>query len=358
MSTPTKSSWIKECLAVLACFAISMTGAIPANGATRMVLLEKFSVTWCPHCMATASALDDLLEDHGDRFIPLEIFSTTASGGRYQIPWGRSRALDFYRVPGYPTAWFDGTVNRLGDADAYAAYLGRVNARLAIPTDVLVGLSATRTGDRTYAVTASVGLEPTGIPKTVRVSMVEALDHFGVFDDNTTIPRNTLKHVLEGGFDVALTPGQTTLVTRTITLDDDSLEQFEDIRLIAWAQTPAASGPAEVFNASQFSLSDTIAGDFDGNGIVDGADLNDWKGAFGRTGAADANGDSVSDGSDLLAWQRTLGNSRPPAAAPSTPIPEPTTPMLLAASIVLFATFFRSREVARRFGREASDGPL
>jgi hypothetical protein len=59
-----------------------------------------------------------------------------------------------------------------------------------------------------------------------------------------------------------------------------------------------------------------IPGDFNGNQIVDGADLAEWRAEFGSSGAdADADGDS--DGSDFLIWQRQL--TAPPAAA----VPEP-----------------------------------
>ncbi len=51
--------------------------------------------------------------------------------------------------------------------------------------------------------------------------------------------------------------------------------------------------------------------DFNGDGLVDGGDLNDWKGGFGtpagaQPGDGDANGDGDVDGGDFLAWQRQL----------------------------------------------------
>jgi hypothetical protein len=343
MYRPCRRVWspMRACSMALVLLAAN---ASVARSAQRTVLLEKLSATWCPHCMAAAQALDELVEDYGDRFIPLEIFSTSARGGLYQIPWGQARTFDFYKLTGYPTAWFDGVTSRLGDASAYSAYLSRVNSRLAVPTDVVVGVSATRTGNRTYDVTASVSLEPAGIAKTVRVSLVEALDYYGVYDDDSTVPRNTLKYVLEGGFDVALTPGQTQRITRSITFDDASWTQFEDVRLVAWAQAPASTGPAEVYNASQFSLADTMLGDFDRNGVVNGADLGTWKNAFAKNGSADANGNGVSDGGDFLIWQRTFGNSGPPHA--SAPIPEPAAHMLLLTCCIAAARVRKHRPEA------------
>ena len=47
-----------------------------------------------------------------------------------------------------------------------------------------------------------------------------------------------------------------------------------------------------------------IAGDFNHDWLVDGADLAIWQGAFGTNADGDANGDGVSDGADLLLWQQ------------------------------------------------------
>lgn len=53
--------------------------------------------------------------------------------------------------------------------------------------------------------------------------------------------------------------------------------------------------------------------DYNGNNIVDGADLTEWQSSFGVDAGADANGDGVSNGADFLAWQTSLGES--PTAA-------------------------------------------
>jgi hypothetical protein len=78
-------------------------------------------------------------------------------------------------------------------------------------------------------------------------------------------------------------------------------------------------------------------GDFDGNHIVDGADLTVWKAGFALDDRADADNDSDSDGADFLAWQRSLGQS---ATAVTATVPEhgglPT--MLIGA--VFIAVFF------------------
>ena len=72
----------------------------------------------------------------------------------------------------------------------------------------------------------------------------------------------------------------------------------------------------------------SLDGDFNGDGFVDAADLNDpvlgWKARFG----ADLDGD------DFLTWQRNLGAGTPPATAAAAAVPEPTTALLALMGIV------------------------
>jgi hypothetical protein len=61
----------------------------------------------------------------------------------------------------------------------------------------------------------------------------------------------------------------------------------------------------------------TAIADFDGNGIVDGGDLNQWSDDFGINADSDADSDGDCDGVDFLAWQRQSGlTSAAPTSAP------------------------------------------
>ena len=79
------------------------------------------------------------------------------------------------------------------------------------------------------------------------------------------------------------------------------------------------------------------AGDFTGDGIVDGADLAAWKEAFAVSDRGDANGDNVTDGSDFLIWQRAFNGGTPAAAA----VPEPVSCSVLLTSFAALVAWRR-----------------
>ncbi|QEG34746.1 PEP-CTERM sorting domain-containing protein [Bythopirellula goksoeyrii] len=103
--------------------------------------------------------------------------------------------------------------------------------------------------------------------------------------------------------------------------------------------TPVAPLTATIFDWAYETDPDTaiiagdvgsfIPGDFDDDGDVDGADLNQWQGDYGVNGGSDADVDGDSDGRDFLIWQRSY--TGPMLVASSTSIPEPTSLALLAA---------------------------
>ena len=110
------------------------------------------------------------------------------------------------------------------------------------------------------------------------------------------------------------------------------------------------SGDVDIFQsasfgtvADEFLLADIIdingtaplQGDFDGNTVVEGADLPLWQAGFGRASGAgigdgDADFDGDADGNDFLIWQRNLGAGAPATAA----VPEPSSLLLLTTCLL------------------------
>lgn len=85
--------------------------------------------------------------------------------------------------------------------------------------------------------------------------------------------------------------------------------------------------------------------DFDGNNVVNAADLNVLKVNFGSgVGvfiAGDLDGDGRTDGADILLWQRQFGVTLPPVAVHV--IPEPSSAALLPLAIGIFISLRRMK---------------
>jgi hypothetical protein len=94
---------------------------------------------------------------------------------------------------------------------------------------------------------------------------------------------------------------------------------------------------SQMLTTGVLSVASAAAGnpaDFNGDGVVDGEDLNAWQLGFGSTGqtnnaAGDADGDSVVDGADFLVWQRAVGSGAGTKLT-SAAVPEPCGAMLAA----------------------------
>ena len=77
-----------------------------------------------------------------------------------------------------------------------------------------------------------------------------------------------------------------------------------------------------------------LSADFNHNGIVNGADLAIWQGAYGNSALGDADGDGDSDGRDFLSWQRQFGSGTG-ALVSAMQVPEPASVCVLLSSIFL-----------------------
>ena len=166
----------------------------------------------------------------------------------------------------------------------------------------------------------------------MQLYLVEALDNYGIYDDLSTVPRNTFWQALASGFDVTLNPGQTRQFTASIAIDDESWQHFADVRFIAWAQAPALVGPAEVYNATQLPLPPLIQGDYSRNGVVDAADYIVWRNTHGQSGTgllADGNGDTFVNNADYNLWRAHFGQVAASGATANVAVPEPATFALL-----------------------------
>jgi hypothetical protein len=83
----------------------------------------------------------------------------------------------------------------------------------------------------------------------------------------------------------------------------------------------------------------SVAGDYNGDGLVGQADFDLWRAKFESADAgADGNGDGVVDAADYVVWRNAAGNDErliASAMITATLVPEPTAVWLVLSSVVL-----------------------
>jgi hypothetical protein len=196
----------------------------------------------------------------------------------YGITWGQQRD-SFYGGGGIPDCWFDGVTQCEGayqnDTQQYNWYNSTYNTRMAVPTDVSITLSATPIGTQAYQIHANVAVDTGGASRTMRIYMVHALDNYPASSDHRY--RNCLRPPTVNTQDVTLSGGQSIIVDRDFTFDATSWARQTDMRIIAWAQAPNASGPANIYNAAMLSGPFTPPppmGDVNCDGAVNAFDID------------------------------------------------------------------------------------
>ena len=84
-------------------------------------------------------------------------------------------------------------------------------------------------------------------------------------------------------------------------------------------------------------------GDFNANGVINGADLTEWRSDFGPGAGSDADNDGDSDGADFLIWQRNLGI--PAGVAVAGGVPEPHSVIQVMSALGAFVISRRNSRV-------------
>jgi hypothetical protein len=189
-------------------------------------------------------------------------------------------------------------------------YMGSYNTRNNTPTDVTLDLGGAQVSGQTYQISVTVCIEAGGAGKTMRIYVVDVLD--GRYDSGLpTYSRNSFQQAATP-LDVTLSPGECETITRQLTFSSVSWSHQDDIKIIAWAQAPNSSAPANVYQAAVMSWPFII--DCNGNGVPDDQDISsgysqdcnvngvpdecDIDFCSGDPACADCDGNGVPDGCD------------------------------------------------------------
>jgi hypothetical protein len=170
-------------------------------------------------------------------------------GDSYSTTWGNSRVA-FIPYQGTPDFWTDAWLRVLGwygnVNTQISQWSARINARLAVPTDITIDVSTIELNPPAGTFEANVCMEAGGTARTVRVFMVQVLDHYP--DMTTYTYRNTVRAGYQVG-DYPLNPGECVPVQQTFTFGSIDLEHALNIKIVAFAQDPQDDAPAEVYQA-------------------------------------------------------------------------------------------------------------
>jgi glucose/arabinose dehydrogenase len=285
-----------------------------------------------------------------------------------RLPWNAdSQAADDRMAP---HAW---------GAARYAVALDRPGADPTVTLDQDARVESVRIADRLRLTTGNdltvdglLTVDPSGVLTGAGSILGDVANH------GTLIPGDSIGSIAIGGtysqhasatleidlggiapapeFDQLLVAGDVTLAgTLAVELIDDFVPIAGQALTILTASAVEGAFATEtlpsvagvlfdvVYNPQSvvLTVSPALTADFNDDGKVDAADLEQWQAAFAANPMGDADNDGDSDGDDFLAWQRQLGS--PAVATPATDaVPEPSSAAIVA-SAALAALLARQR---------------
>ena len=98
-------------------------------------------------------------------------------GDAFATSWGNTRANFYTDFGSYPTTYFDGMIQIVG-AQPYTTFENNYLNRQGTPTDVSIALGAVQDTGSTFTVNANVCIDADGVGKTMRIYIVQVLDHW------------------------------------------------------------------------------------------------------------------------------------------------------------------------------------
>jgi hypothetical protein len=187
------------------------------------------------------------------------------------------------------------------------------------------------------------------VPKTFRIGvMTDGLD-----STNFTPTEVQLQQVTTAGGTPTVIQSSTTGVIPTSF--GDGRDRFVDMHFFDIANAHAgdqfafavrgelSGGHSAGISGFSFDIVDpfvpAVAGDYNGNGIVDAADYTIWRDTLGQSvaagSAADGDGSGTIDDGDYTIWKNRFGLTSGGGSASSRAVPEPNSAVLLLIGLVI-----------------------
>ncbi len=229
----------------------------------NMVILEIGTGTGCQYCPGSAMGAEDLLAN-GANVAVIEYHSYN-TGDPFNTPEAAARTT-YYGITGYPTAYFDGTVNYVGGSTTlsmYSSYLPLYTQQYAVLSPLTIDIAGYNTGNN-YTITLT-------ITKVAAITATNIKAHLVLTESNIAYSwygqpeiNSTERLMVPGatGTDISFASGNT--VTLNLTFTKDPGWVTNNCELVAFVQDPASktiyNGAKKALNALALPLPTNFSG--------------------------------------------------------------------------------------------------
>lgn len=236
----------KTLLTFVAIFAVFMafTQSVPRN----MVILEIGTGTGCPYCPGAAMGAHDLLTG-GANVAVIEYHNYNPASDPFYNAAAGTRC-SYYGITGYPTAYFDGTMNYVGGSSSvsmYPQYLPIYNQQAAVLSPLTIDISGYNSGNN-YTITLTITKVDAITATNLKAHLVLTESLIPYSWQGQTEINDTERLMIPGatGTDISFASGNTVILTLNFTKDPTWVTN--NCQLIAFVQD---HGTKTIFNGTK-----------------------------------------------------------------------------------------------------------
>lgn len=226
---------------------LTLLPAIAQTVQRNKVIVEIGTGTWCQYCPGAAMGADDLIAN-GCQVAVIE----NHNGDTYANNYSNARNT-YYNITGYPTAFFDGTLNVIGgdhSVSMYPSYLPLYQQRYAVASPLTIDISGTSSGN-VYTVTLT-------IHKVAAITATDIRTHLVLTESNILenwqgqTHLNYVNRIMvpdENGTTTSFANGD--MVVMNLTFTRDAAWVLNNLELVVFVQDQATK---EIFNGAKVAL--------------------------------------------------------------------------------------------------------